>query len=361
MGKARALRYNCRVEAGAINSLNEVIVKLTFYDSVSLFADLADEWDLLLEESSANRVFSSYLWQTTWWEIYQPGQIWAMAVRDDDGQLQGIAPWFLCGRQPEARKVSQIGCVDVTDYLQVIVRKGQEGAVFSAFADYIAAHPDRYNVLELCNIPESSPMREWLPGLIEARGLSCVEEVQDVCPVIALPEDWEGYVNSLNKKNRHELRRKIRRAGEVDWYIVGPEHDINAEMERFFTLMRSSSPLKAEFLEDPHHAAFFAAVTPKLLQKGWLQLAFLLVSGEPAATYLNFTIGDRVMVYNSGHNPELNGYSPGIVLLARLIEYAITHGFHTFDFLRGDESYKYDLGGQNTQVYSLTISAASQG
>ncbi|WP_119072920.1 GNAT family N-acetyltransferase [Aggregatilinea lenta] len=335
-------------------------MKLTFYDSVSLFADLADEWDLLLAESSANRVFSSYVWQTTWWEAYQPGQIWALAARDDNGTLQGIAPWFLCGRDPQALKVSQIGCVDVTDYLEVIVRKGQEEAVFTAFAEYIAAHTELYNILELCNIPESSPMLAWLPDLMRARALSCVQEIQDVCPVILLPDAWEDYVNSLDKKNRHELRRKLRRAGLVTWYIVGPDHDIEAEMERFFTLMRSSSSLKAEFLEDPHHAAFFSAVTPKLLEQRWLQLAFLMIGGKPAATYLNFIIGERVMVYNSGHNPDLSNYSPGIVLLARLIEYAIEHSYRTFDFLRGDEAYKYDLGGRDTQVYSLTIRAGAQ-
>lgn len=335
-------------------------MKLTFYDSIALFADLAGEWDCLLADSSANRVFSSYVWQTTWWDTYQPGQIWALVARDDDGQLQGIAPWFLCGQPPEARKVSQIGCVDVTDYLEVIVRTGHEEAVFTAFADAIAAHPELYNVLELCNIPETSPMLRWLPELVQARGLSCTRAVQDVCPVITLPGNWEGYIGSLDKKNRHELRRKLRRAGQVDWYIAGPDHDIQAEMDRFFTLMRSSSALKAEFLEDPHHAAFFSAVTPKLLERGWLQLAFLLVEGHPAATYLNFVVGDRVMVYNSGHNPELSAYSPGIVLLARLIETAIERHYHTFDFLRGNQAYKYDFGGQDTQVYSLTISAAAQ-
>ncbi len=335
-------------------------MKLTFYDSVSLFADLANEWDFLLADSTANRVFSSYVWQSTWWEVYKPGQIWALVARDDEGKLQGIAPWFLCGQHSEERKISQIGCVDVTDYLEVIVRTGQEEAVFTAFADYIAAHPELYNVLELCNIPETSPMLRWLPDLIEARGLLCTRAVQDVCPVISLPNTWESYVSSLGKKNRHELRRKLRRAGPLDWYIVGSEHDIRAEMDRFFTLMRSSSSLKAEFLEDPHHATFFRVMTPKLLECGWLQLAFLLIEGEPAATYLNFTVNDRVMVYNSGHNPALSAYSPGIVLLARLIEYAVMHGYRTFDFLRGDESYKYDLGGQDTQVNSLTITVPAQ-
>ena len=95
---------------------------------------------------------------------------------------------------------------------------------------------------------------------------------------------------------------------------------------------------------------------PALAERGWLQLALLTVNGQPAAAYLNFDYHNRIMVYNSGLDPEAHGHlSPGIVLLARLIEYAIGCQREWFDFLRGDEPYKYDMGGQDTQVYRMEI------
>ena len=63
-----------------------------------------------------------------------------------------------------------------------------------------------------------------------------------------------------------------------------------------------------------------------------------------------------MLVYNSGHDAGEHGnLSPGIVLLGRLIEYAIEKGYREFDFLRGNEAYKYDMGGKDTEVCQLRI------
>ncbi|MCD4684469.1 MAG: GNAT family N-acetyltransferase, partial [Anaerolineae bacterium] len=89
--------------------------------------------------------------------------------------------------------------------------------------------------------------------------------------------------------------------------------------------------------------------------------AFMTAGGEPAAAYLNFVYNNGVLVYNSGLNPGAHGHlSPGIVLLARLIELAINEGRSVFDFLRGDEQYKYDMGGQNTQIVQLCMRYADE-
>jgi CelD/BcsL family acetyltransferase involved in cellulose biosynthesis len=175
--------------------------------------------------------------------------------------------------------------------------------------------------------------------------------------VVRLPDTFQDYVASLDKRNRHELRRKLRRAaGEVEWHIVGPEDDLDAAMDTFLKLMAASTPGKTRFLENPQNVAFFRRMVPVVAKQGWLQLAFLTVRGEAAATYLNFDYGNRIMVYNSGLDPDSHGHlSPGIVLLARLVEHAIAARREVFDFLRGGESYKYDMGGQDTPVYRMEI------
>ena len=89
-------------------------------------------------------------------------------------------------------------------------------------------------------------------------------------------------------------------------------------------------------------------------ERGWLQLNFLTVDEAPAASYINFLYGDRVMVYNSGHaHEDYGGLSPGIVLLAWNIRHAIEQGYKHFDFLRGDEAYKYRMGGRDTAVMNI--------
>jgi CelD/BcsL family acetyltransferase involved in cellulose biosynthesis len=333
-----------------------MLLYVTHYETEALFSDLRDEWQGLLVNSDANEVFLTHEWLSIWWEAYHPGQIWALVLRDDSGQCQGIAPWFLTQTDGQ-RVIRPIGCIEVTDYLDVIIRRGVEETALQAVAAWLAEHNHTFDVVRLCNFPEDSHTLAHLPRLVEAEGFVVDVQVEEVCPIVRLPSTFEDYIASLDKKNRHELRRKLRRsAGLVEWYIVGDEHDLNVELNKFLILMAASTPDKAEFLRNPQNVDFFQRMVPVMAERGWLQLSFLTVKGEAAASYLNFDYENRIMVYNSGLDPAVYGHlSPGIVLLARLVEYAIDTERTVFDFLRGDEPYKYDMGGQDTQVYRMEI------
>ena len=332
-------------------------MEIDLFESTAVFAHRQAEWDDLLSDSAANQIFLTCEWQSTWWNAYHPGRMWVLAVHNADGRWLGLAPWFITADDDATRVVRTIGCVDVTDYLDIVARHGFEEEVFRTLAGWLAAHTDDYDMAQLCNIPRESLALKMMPELVQEYGLQAEVRLQEVCPIVELPQRFEDYLAVLDKKNRHELRRKLRRAtGQVEWYIVGPEHDLAVEMERFFALMATSSEEKAEFLSDPDNRTFFEAMAPIIAQRGWLQLAFLTVNGTAAAAYLNFDYNNHVLVYNSGLDPAVYGqFSPGIVLLARLIEHAIVQGREEFDFLRGDEGYKYDMGGHDTTVYQLVI------
>jgi CelD/BcsL family acetyltransferase involved in cellulose biosynthesis len=246
----------------------------------------------------------------------------------------------------------------VTDYLDVLAAPERREAFLSGVADCLAQHGGAYAAIDLCNIPEGSPTLESLPRLLAERGFAVRVKLQEVCPTIALPGDFETYLGQLDKKQRHEARRKLRRAEEaedkVEWYIVGPQHDLAAETERFIQLMAASHPEKDAFLQDPKNMAFFRALVPKMAACGWLQLSFLTANGNPAAAYLNFDYNNRIQVYNSGLVPASYSHlSPGIVLLLYNIRHAIEIGRSHFDFLRGNQDYKYRMGAQDFRVMNL--------
>ena len=187
-------------------------------------------------------------------------------------------------------------------------------AVFEALAGWVAAHTDAFDEIMLCNIPETSLALKGMAQAAEAHGLASTVRLQEVCPIVRLPETFADYVSGLDKKNRHELRRKLRRAAnEVGWYITGPEHDLDAELAHFMTLMAASSVQKAAFLDDAKNRRFFELMVPLMAERGWLQLAFL-TCGRRAAAYLNFAYDQRVLVYNSGLAPSARSHlNPGIV------------------------------------------------
>lgn len=333
-------------------------MKLVVYDNEQVFAQFKPVWNDLLHRSITNRIFSTWEWQSKWWDAYRPGKLFVIACYAEDDRLIALAPWFIEDHPERGRVIRSIGCVDVTDYLDVIIDTAYVEAVLSCLAECLQGCRAEFDLIDLCNIPETSPTYQHFPKILQQHGFSVEVKQQEVCPVITLPADWEAYLSLLDKKQRHELRRKLRIAEgaeqPVAWYIVGREHDLNAEIERFLFLMAASDPRKAEFLKNLQNQTFFKGMMLLAQEQGWLQMSFLTVGGEACAAYVNFDYGDSIQVYNSGLHKEGYDYlSPGIVLLAYNIRHAIENGRKEFDFLRGNESYKYRLGGKDTAIYML--------
>ena len=228
-----------------------------------------------------------------------------------------------------------------------------------AVLDYLLQSRDQWDVIDLHSLPEWSPSRQLLPGVAAEKRLDCQVLAEDVSPIVTLPDDFETYLMSLRKKDRHELRRKVRKLEgreDVRWYMVPPTdpEEMHSAMHTFLDLHRKSGVDKAHFMNDTM-AAFFFDTVESLLSTGWLDLSILEIDKQPAAAYFSFVYDNRVYLYNSGYDPRFSSYSAGIALLAYRIHKAIKQGCKYFDFLRGDEEYKYDFGGQNTYVYRAII------
>jgi CelD/BcsL family acetyltransferase involved in cellulose biosynthesis len=219
-----------------------------------------------------------------------------------------------------------------------------------------------WEVLDLYNVPAGSPTRAALAAAAVGAGLSARESLLQPVPVITLPGDWETYLaERVAKKERQEIRRKLRRAEAcpqpVTWRLVdGAAGDLEAQMESFLDLM-ALNPEKARFLT-PAMRAQFLAIAEAVARGGWLRLAFLDVDGQPAAAYLTFDYDGKLWVYNSAIDARFNALSPGWVLLARLIQWALAQGRTAVDFLRGDEDYKFRFGAVPEQIYRVEVGAA---
>jgi CelD/BcsL family acetyltransferase involved in cellulose biosynthesis len=323
------------------------------------FWALKPEWNDLVHRSRQDTVFLTWEWQSTWWKHLGEGSLLLLGFRaEKDGRLVGIAPLFHTQTDDRQPVLHQIGCRDVSDYLDLIVEQGQEDAVYQALLGYLQEEAPAWDLVDLCNIPQTSQTFVRLRDMAESQGLQTLVEIEDVCPIIDLPSTWDDYLMMLDKKQRHEVRRKMRKAeyeANARFFVVGLEQDLQAAMEEFVDLHQRSTPEKDEFM-DPKMQRFFFDVAQVLQEKGWLQLAFVEMDGQKAATLLNFDYGESILVYNSGYDPsQFRHLSPGIVVTACSIEYAIALGRSKFDFLRGDEVYKYRFGAQDTEVRRLLI------
>ena len=126
-------------------------------------------------------------------------------------------------------------------------------------------------------------------------------------------------------------------------------------MEHFFDLHILSGAEKKAFMTPPMKT-FFRELVTACTEQGWLDLSFLLVNGVPAATLLSFHFRNEVQLYNSGINIALSdALSPGWLLLCYHIEYAITLERSRYDFMRGDEEYKFRFGGRSEPIYQIQL------
>ena len=342
-------------------------LELTLYRDESGFEALHEEWDDLLRRSRCDTIFLTWEWQTTWWRYLGTprGPLFILAMRDA-GRLIGIAPLYLAQDGAE-RSLQVVGCIEVSDYLDLIIEAGQEEAVYAAFLGWLAGpEAPAWDLLDLCNQPACSLSHSRLPELATDLGWRVDVLHEDVCPVVDLPtadtleegqDGWEAYLARLNKKDRHEIRRKLRRlereAPDAETVIV--RDGDAAALESFITLHRLSSQAKDTFMTDEMQA-FFRAIAGAVAERGWLQLSFLKIEGKPVASYFCFDYRNEILVYNSGYDPDGSPQlSTGWVLLARLIQDAISQGRSRFDFLQGDEDYKRRFGGVDTPVYRTLV------
>lgn len=343
-------------------------MELTLYPDEAGFDALAGEWNALLRRSRFDTIFLTWEWQTTWWRQLGAtrGPLRLLAARAE-GRLVGILPLYLNEREPE-RTLHVVGCLEVADYLDLIVEAGQEDAVYAAFLDWLdGPNAPAWEVTDLCNQPALSLAHSRLPELVRNRGWTAEVFQEDVCPVITLPrgtgevgfDGWEAYLSSLDKKERHEIRRKLRRVErelpDIRVRIVRQLGEVPQAIDAFIALHRLSSRDKDAFM-DEQMRGFFHAIAATCAEQGWLQLSFLEVEGVPIASYFCFEYRNEVLVYNSGYDPQAYPqFSPGWVLLSRLIQEAVAQGCSRFDFLQGNEDYKYRFGGIDEPVYRTLI------
>ncbi len=113
-------------------------------------------------------------------------------------------------------------------------------------------------------------------------------------------------------------------------------------------------PQKEAFLTDDMKTSMRNLIHTTF-DEGYLQFAFLEIDNQKAAAYLNFDYNNRIWVYNSGFEDKFLSWSPGWVLLSYLLQWANENKRHQFDFLRGDEKYKYRFGAVDRFIHRITI------
>lgn len=248
-----------------------------------------------------------------------------------------------------------MGSDDVCDYVDFVVAPGEGDNFFNILIDYLKKKGIRRLNLGLLR-PDSTVFTHLAP-LAKKRKHEVVCEVEDVSLEMDLPDSWEGYLGMLKGKQRHEVRRKLKRfseKGRAEYRVIEDKAEVPDTMDLFLKFFRQSRGDKESFLT-PKREAFFRALSERMAQEHLLRIGVLTLEGKAVAAIMYFEYNDIVYLYNSGYDPQYGSMGVGLISKIMCIKESAERGKKKFNFLKGAEVYKYRLGGKEVPLYRCRI------
>jgi CelD/BcsL family acetyltransferase involved in cellulose biosynthesis len=345
-----------------VASLTESRLHVIPIDSAGALADMRAEWKNL----DRGNVFCGWEWLDSWWQQYRQThmQLFTLALRDEAGELVGLAPWYLSHTPGQGRVVRFLGSGEVcSDYLTILARPGAEQSVADALADWLCDQADHeWDLVELTGLAAGSKALDFFRKRLESRGYRVHEQPDVNCWRLTLPQSWDEYLSRLSKSRRAHIRALARRnfdTGRATVKQVGTA----AELERGFEILidlhqkRRASLSQAGCFASPQFTGFHREVAQRMLAGGRLRLLWIELEGRPVAIEYGFAAGGGVYYYQGGFEPASASECPGTLMCMASLKLAIEEGRAWFDFLRGDEPYKMSWRAEATPLRQMRVVA----
>lgn len=313
-------------------------------------------WPELLQRDPDRHVFATPEWNRVWWEEFGAGKELLVLELVRAGETAGIVPLYR--KDVDGRKVLRfVGGIDLTDYLGPICAPEDRRAVAHGLVAWLRSSDAEWDELDAHNMPVPLGFAEFLVERADTCDFRFALDQEETAAVLPLVPSWDTYLSGLDAKERHELKRKRRRL-ERDHpdavFRTATAETLEGDMKTFVDMHRGAEGHKGHFMK-PEIATFFERMARTFMPMGWLRLDFLEVRGRAVASTFGFERDGVFYLYNSAYEPEAGRLSPGLMLVSRLVEELIGRGFDRFDFLRGPERYKYQLGSQAVPLNNVRV------
>jgi CelD/BcsL family acetyltransferase involved in cellulose biosynthesis len=324
------------------------IAKIT--DEAGMFR-LRAEWEALWQRDPAATPFQSPAWLFAWWRYFGTADPLVLTARLG-GELVALLPLYLL-KESGCRKLLPIG-VGLSDYVDALCDPAARAAV-DLFVAAIAETPD----WDECWLPDLT-LEGVLAQAASTAGLTDRFAAAAPCPVLALPSDPTRLDEAIPRTRLQLLQRAQRRAaaeGKVVSEAIGEER-LDAAMNDLFRLHHQRWRTRGEcgLCDDHRVQGFHRAAAAGLLTAGILRLYRLSIDGAAVAACYGFAAKGSAYAYLSGFDPSRSKLSPGMLIIRHAVEQASAEGAASFDFLRGDETYKYGWGAVDRSKTSRHLS-----
>jgi len=311
-----------------------------------------DQWRELWSVCPGATPFQSPDWLIPWWRHIGEGQLLAIMVWAGE-ELVGAAPFYIYQSVPaKARQCLLLGSGN-SDYLGIVAKPGYEQQVNERIAASLREKSNGFDFLDLQELTHGAwPDGAHIPWLRINRRTE-----QSICLVLDISAGaLDDIVPAQMAKQYRYARRRTARDFEFEIVAASPD-TLSQHLDTLFDLhgRRWRSQGQTGVLADESMEKFHREASENFCAGGLLRLYTLQLNGRPAASLYGFAHNQKTYFYLGGMNPDFAKHSPGMILVGHAIETAIAEGHREFDFLRGQEDYKYKWGARERSNVSLKL------
>lgn len=328
---------------------------------------LESEWRQLFTSSGLD-LFNAWEWMASWWHHFSSERtLWVLVVRDAAGHARGIVPMSLGVTRVGLMRVRRLGFLGEdtvgSDYLDVIAEPEARSAVIAAAAEYLARHRAEWDLLEWRDMDAQSSSAQALSESLGA-DFRAARRSEIACPgqSLAPGESFEAFLSGTSRCSNYRRRLKWLQSQpgfRIDRCEGGPELD--AARASFFHLheQRWAEEGGSSGIPDGSVRAFHEEATRHLAERGCVVFYMLWVRGQPVASVYALIHAGTFYYYQAGMDPAWRSKSVGLVLIGETFADAIRRRIRRYDFLRGEEDYKFDWVRERRQLVSWRLFPAS--
>lgn len=324
---------------------------ITVVRDIDSFRALKDEWNALLENSSNNTLFLCWEWMFHYYtHMCEDQELFLLLVRNDKGELKGIAPFILREERIITKKIFlELIAQRYSYYVGIISNNDNREDVYREIFGYLFANRKSWDLINIIHLSNHEKFKMHLKNHSKEYGYLCRETIKDPCKVVRLTRSFNEYMSSLSKDISKKVKyylRSINRDFGVEVSLPDDEVSLLASWRKFLELHESRVHSKGgkTVLSNKAFQDFYYSIAHAAYQEGNLRLTALKLDDEIAAVLFGIVWNKTFYFLNIGYR-EFSKYSLGLVLPVLCIEKSIESGLEYFDFMGGGGDYKEKLGG----------------
>jgi CelD/BcsL family acetyltransferase involved in cellulose biosynthesis len=326
---------------------------------------LVPDWQQLHTASGAD-LFLSPNWLIPWWQhLAGDRELFVMLARDDDGIPRGLLALSMETTRVGFRRIRRLRFLGddhvSSDYLDAIIEPGWNRPVNQAFAAALLARRSEWDLLELRDMDQqSNTPHELLDALGD--GFEMYSDAGLICPVQDFDPETKAddFMRQTSRFQNYTRRRKwLERQSGFRIELCRDERELHQALDNFFRLhhMRWHEDGGSSGITGARIEAFHREAMTRLMTTDQLRLYTLWVDGLAVASVYAMIHGGTFYYYQAGMDPAWRSHSVGLVLIGETFVDAIRSGLTRYDFLRGEEAYKFDWVGGSRRLVSRRLYA----